>query len=324
MEKTTPEELSLIQVITLFVQWLKKICLSLARFIGKLLQLSVKHWIVFLIALSVIVAGSLYLSRNSARKYKAETTLHIAFTDAAIVNEMIDQLANSLNDNKNLSLASKLGIPDSVGLNIRKIKHFDVIDYLDDKTANKVDFKRNHDLTDTTNVVMNNKVFLQLITKSPNQLKLVHDAMLNYFNSNPYLIAEYEFNIKSQINAVALIDKEMNRIDSMATLSYFRNEKRTDIGLEGNKMVIGEQKKPIYSKELIELTDHRHFRQNLIDTNKQPVYTTSEFIVSGPINDRVRYLAFGLVFGVIAGLISAFVIDNRQCIKNYLLKQKED
>lgn len=322
MEKTTPEELSLIQIIAQFFQWLKKISLSLIRFVGKLIQLSVKHWAVFLIALAVNVAGSLYLSRSAARKYKAETTLHIAFTDAAIVNEMIDQLANSLNDNKNLSLASKLDIPDSVGINIQKIKHFDVIDYLDDETANIVDFKRKHDLTDTTNVVMNNRVYLQLITKKPNQLKLVHDAMINYFNSNPYLITEFEFNIKSQVKAIELIDKEMNRIDSMATLDYFKNEKRAEIGLEGYKMVLGEQKKPIYSEDLLKLTDNRHFRQNLIDTNKQPVYTTTGFIVSGPINDRVRYLAFGLVLGVIAGMISAFVFDNRQCIKNYLLKQK--
>ncbi len=329
MENNNRKELSLIELINQFFNWLKKVTIGLVHFLGKLLQVTVKHWWVFLITFLLVMAGALYLSRESAHKYKVGTVLHIAFTDAPFVGDMIDQLANSVNHKEELSLAKKLNIPDSVGMHIRKMKHFNVIDFRNDDIMDVVDFKRNHDLSDTVNVVMDNKLYLQFITKKPEHLDTVYTAMMRYFNENFYLKDEFTSKMAHYQRSSDILSKELYRIDSLAESYYFSSgenvqlsiKETTDARMNRNNLVIGERKKPLFNEELVMVLGNLQHADNILHTNRAPIYTTSGFVVAGPINSRIIYGAYGAIIGFVLGILMSFLYDNRKRISNYLLNK---
>lgn len=322
MGKTNEQELNLLQIFGKIGEWLKNILSNITHMVSYSIKMSVKYWYLFLVVFSLSILASLYLSRPSNHKYHAETVLHASFSDISYVNEVIDQLRPSIKDNDLYSFASKLQIPNNIAKNIIKIQRYDIIDYLDDNTPNMIDFKRSHSPRDTTNLVMNDRVYLRLVTLDPNNLDVIYDAVMNYLNTNSRLVNEYEFNKQILTTNIALIDKETNRIDSLAQTNYFKNEDRIDLKMSSDRMILGERKKPLFYDDLIYLMSQKYNREKQYEMAVQPVYSTTGFIVSGPINGRLKLLVFGFIIGVISGLVVSSLYAKRKLIKDFLTSEK--
>lgn len=320
--KNEPKEINLLQLLKMIGDWLVKVVNSFLRFVGLSLQLIVKYWILTLIVLLISVFLGQYLARPSARKYKAGAVAMLYGSRTSTAQEVSRQLQNSFVSEESFSLANKLAIPDSVAKNILAISNYNVIDYLKDGSQDMIDLKRNHSLSDTTNLIMQDRLYIQVITKNVSQIPVVQDAILKYFNNNPTMKGEFEIVKKGLEEKINVCDNEIARLDSLAKVSYFKDADK-NISLDNNKLVVGEQRKQLFFNEILQLQDIKTSAQHKLVDFRQPINFTSGFIVNPePINSRLKYLIFSFLIGISLSVLSVFIIDNFKCIYNYLTKRK--
>ncbi len=318
MKDNDTKELNLVQIIQLTFRWISSLLQKFVMFLGKLSQLSYKHWYIFLLFVALGVAGGFYFSQQSKLKYKAGTTLYVSYSKAFLVKDIIDKLKSSPANHKELSLAAKLNIPDSVADNILEMKYFNIIDYGKDDSQDLIDFKNQHSLADTMNVVMDDRIYLRVKTKNPNQISIFKDALLAYLNSNPRLIQEFEAKQQGHLEKVAFSEKEINRLDSLANTSYFKDKSYSTFNYEKDKLMIGEQKKPLFYEDVLNLIATKDYSQHYLNVAKTPVYMTDGFAVEGPTNPRAKLLVYGLLIGIAVGLIMSFVFEHLKTICKFL------
>ena len=316
--KTNDKEINLLQLINLVFNWLKSIFMHFFDFIGYLFKLSYKHKIITLIILLCSVSSGLYLSRPSARIYKAEGMAILNGSEAQTVKEVCKQLENNSQEKKIISLSNKLSIPDSIAKNIVGIQSFYVIDYLKDGTADMVDFNNSHSLTDTLNKKMKDRLYLRVKIMNINQISVIQDAILKYLYNNNVLKADFESKRNQYMQQILICDREAVRIDSLAKVSYFK-DRSTELRFTKDQLLLGEQKKQLFYEDLLRLQDLKNFVNAKLTDFKTPVYLPSGFVVNPtPENGRIKYSVIALAIGYLISLILLVVIDNFKKVIKFL------
>ncbi len=317
-EQKEIKEVNLLQLLSIFFQWIKKTFFSLVNISGKSIQLLYKYkWATIIIIILSFAAG-LYLSRPSVKRYKAEAMAVIHGSDAQTVKEICKQLEQAMANNNNLSIAAKMGVPDSVSKNILAIRTFDVIDYLADGSADKIDFKHTHSLEDTMNVKMKDRVYIQIKTKNIAQVPIFQKALTRYFASNQILASQFEAQKKLFIDQIKICDLELQRIDSLAKVMYFKDAK-DQIKFENNKLIVGESRKQLFYGELLEINTRKSWAENNLAVCINPVDFPSGFVViANPINNRLLYSVIALFAGLVLSLFFALLLNNLRSIINFL------
>ncbi len=318
MDEKNSKEINLLELLKLMFQWFAKVFIKSLKLAGKSLQLLYKYkWltlVVFVLSLSV----ALYLSRPSKRIYKAEALAVFHGPEVKTIKEIVKQLENSISNDDRISLATKMGIPDSVSKNIFDIKTFDVIDYLKDGTADKIDFGRNHSLDDTLNLVMNDRLYFQIKTQKISMVPLFQKALTKYISENSLVLGKFNAHINNLNNQVVICDQELKRIDSLEKVVYFK-ENPDQLKFENNKLLLGENKKQLFYEDLLEVNLRKSFATYNLAESTAPITFPSDFIViPNPVNGRFKYSVYGLFAALAISLALAFVIDNLKLIFKYL------
>lgn len=318
MEETNTKEINLLQLIGLLYDWVKKVILIILSYIGHLVKLTYKYKIMTLILIVICVAAGLYLSRPSARIYKAEAMAMLYGSEAQTVKEICKQLENASANNNDISLATKLSIPDSVAKNIAGISSYYVVDYLKDGVADKIDFANNHSLTDTLNLRMRDRIYLQIQTTNIRQVPFIQDAIMKYFNNNEIMKSDYMLQIRELAQRINICSRENLRIDSLAKVSYF-NSAEKQLSFDKNTLLVGEQKKQLFYNELLDLQNNKANAEILMSRFKSPMVLPSGFVVNPiPVNSRFKYGVYGIFIGYALALILSVFIDNLKKMKSFL------
>ena len=320
MEENNTKEINLLQLITLFFNWLKKVLIGLINAISYIIRLSYRNMIIVIIVITISIIIGQYLARPSARTYNAEGMVMLYGTESQTVKEVCKQLENSLASNKQISLATKLSLPDSVAKNIVQVQSFYVIDYLKDKTPDKIDFDNNHSSTDTLNLRMKDRLYFRLKIRKISQMAKIENAIVNYLNNNFVLKTEFVNHKNEFVQQIKICDLELQRIDSLAKVSYFKNNNQ-QMSFENNKLIVGEQKKQLFYDDLLRLQSIKTYAQIRLSEFIHPVEIPSGFVINPtPLNGRVKYGVLSLFFGFVIGIVIAGLKENIKNINSYFKK----
>jgi len=321
MEDNNTKEVNLLQLINLFFNWLKRIGNSFLNFLVYIIQLLFRHKLLVIITVFIFMACGFYLSRPSSRVYNAEALAMLYGTDAQTAREVSKQLENFSSTNQQISLATKLALPDSVAKNIVSIHSYYVIGYKKDGMAVKVDYNDNYPQKDTMNIKMGDRVYLQLRTHNIKQVPQIQAAILKYFNNNDVFKALFNTRrdeLHQQINICTI---ENIRIDSLAKVSYFKDENK-QLKFENDKLIVGEQKKQLFYEELLRLQDIKANAEMRLSILTQPMVLPSGFVVNPvPINGRMKYEVMSIILGCFVALLISLLIENIEKIINFLNKK---
>lgn len=321
MENDNLKEINLLQLIALLFNWIGKQIKGLLNSVGYLIRLTYHYYFIFGVVIAVSLGVGLYLSRPSARIYKAEAMAMLYGTDAQTVKEICKQLENSIASSDLYSLSVKLSIPDSVAKNIVGFDSYFVIDYLKDNVADKIDFCNDHSLTDTLNVKMKDRLYFRVLSKSISQIPIVQTAILNYFNSNSVMRAQFDNNKRELLQEIKICDAESQRIDSLAKVSYFKDPDK-QLKFDNDKLIVGEQKKQLFYTDLLDIQKARAKAETKITNSKQPMdFPSGLVVITAPVNGSFKYGLVSIFIGYIISLIICGVIQNFKGIVKYLDKK---
>lgn len=318
MEEKNSKEINLLELISLLIDWLKKVGKSILNLLGGIARLAYRYKIVVIIIVALSVVIGQYIARPANRIYKAEAMAILHGTEAQLVREVCKQIENSLSTNKFTSLSTKLSLPDSVTNNIVSFESFYVIDYMRDSVADVIDFNHNHSLSDTMNIRMRDRIYFRLKTRSIAQVSLVQEALLNFLNNNTVIKAQFDIDKNELIKQIDVCDSEMTRIDSLAKVYYFKDTP-TQLRFDNDKLLLGEQRKQLFYGELLHLQKLRSIAQIKLATYKQAVELPSDFVVvPTPVNGRVKCGMYSILIGFAIALIVALFLEYIKAIIAFL------
>ena len=318
MEDNSSKEINLLQLLNLLFAWIVKCVKSIVRFFGHLIQLTYKFRLITFLLVICGTGVGLYLSRPSAKVYKAEAMAMLYGSEAQTVKEVCKQLENSIASNNLYSLSAKLSLPDSITKNIVEFHAFYAITYHKDSVAETIDFKESHPISDTINVKMKDRLYFQVLTKNIAQLPKVQGAILNYLNNNVVMKSEH-INKKNELSQrIKICNDEIKRIDSLAKISYFKNPEK-QLKFENNNLLIGDQKKQLFYDDLLRLQRTKSKTESRLMDFKQPVVLPAGFTPSPlALNGTLKYSAIGLLIGYLVAILASFLLEHRKAIVRYL------
>ena len=318
MEDNSSKEINLLQLLNLLFAWIVKCVKGIVRFFGHLIQLTYKFKLVTLFLIICGTGVGLYLSRPSAKVYKAEAMAMLYGSEAQTVKEVCKQLENSIASNNLYSLSGKLSLPDSISRSIVEFHTFYAITYHKDSVAEIIDFKESHPISDTINVKMKDRLYFQVLTKNIAQLPKVQDAILNYLNNNATMKTEYINKRNESLQKIKICNDEIKRIDSLAKISYFKDPQQ-QLKLEKNNLLIWEQKRQLFYDDLLLLLKTKSKEESKLAYFKQPVVLPAGFTPSPiALNGTLKYSAIGLLIGYLVSILASFLLEHRKAIVRYL------
>jgi len=318
MEENNPSnEINLLQLISLFFDWLKKLGMHAISVVSYLLRLSYKHILLTIVVVLLFLSFGIYLSRPSVRVYAADATAMIYGTDVQTVMEVTKQLDAYVLQNGKSSLSDKLELHDSILKNIIGIKAYYILCYRKDGIEVKVDYDNVNPQKDTMIVKMIDRMCLQVLTKNTHQLQQVQTAVLKYLNSNPVMRLQFETQRIALTQQIDICKRENIRIDSLAKVSYFKDSEK-QLQMANNSLLIGEQKKQLFYGELLNLQNTKAGAENALINHTNPVVLPAGFAVSPkPLNPMSKYALMSLLAGYFISLLLVIVIDNFKKIKSF-------
>jgi hypothetical protein len=262
--------------------------------IGKALLISIvfliKKWLPLGLSIILGLTLSVILSRTMTSFYTSDMVLRV---NVEPTDEMIAYLNRlhtfCLDENKD-HLASAISLTSAQTDNILDIKAYWIIDNGNDKIPDYVDYLEDHDVYDTLNVRMQDRLDIRVKILQPQELSNVRDGILKFINSEPLLIQRNSLRINQNQERLARIAIDIKDLDSLQKFKYFE-ESRNLLPKSGGQMVfLQEQKTQLLYGDIYKLYDLKNTLEQESALYKDIVTIISDFTVpSERINGGLYY-----------------------------------
>lgn len=214
--------------------------------------------------------------------------------------------------------AANLNLPDSLQKKIRKIEIFNWIDSKNDGTPDFVDFSNSKKYnTDTTNVVMGDRLYLRVTTKGCYDMSAVQAWLQRYFDAQASLSEQVAQARKSQQMRLSAVNHEIVRLDSLANFEYFES-KKNNARVEGAMLVLKD--KQLYHDDILKQIGQRDRIEAALGQRLHNIDFQNDMTID-TAHSRLFYLFFWVLVGYILGVLVALGVVYRRQIRDYM-KQK--
>ncbi len=317
--------MNLFDLCAAFFGWIGKCVKWCWNLLLDSIRLSLQKWYIVMPVVVVFFIVGLLLAHPSRRVYKVEAQLWLNGPQAFEVNEAVKPLGNLLPGEMyaGQTLEQLLQLPPEQVFGVEGVETFPVIDFLRDSTADAVDYKRKHKLTDTLNVVMKQCVQLRFRTRRPQNAAVVGQAVLDYLNRNPTFQSAYEgkMNVLRQQND--FYTKQVAKADSIADAFYLETGKdAVQIQSRSNNLLMGKREVESFYPQLQAMLNEAKKTQHEIALATAPVVAPQGFVINrNAVNRYSNCGIIALLLGYIIGCLVAYAVKRREDLKAWLKKK---
>lgn len=291
---------------------------ALGQLCGKMIRLTYRYWWLVLPIVVLACSAAIYHTRRDNLTYKANA---IAFLNGPTITQFEQAYA--------FVQAGMIEpeAPLKQFLATRMVGHFtdfEVIDCLDDESANYIDFKRKSNPTDTIKVQMQDRLCLQFRLKHCmlGQLPLIENALLEYLNGNKAMQQAYATYLPNLQERVAFNHRQAVKLDSLTSNYYFLNTNCAQPARGGNENGInfyGDRRIRLFLKEIYQQQAHLQNDDYRLQFANAPIVLENHFAINPqPVNGRMKCLIVFFLLSWIGSCILAELIDKRKVIASWL------
>jgi len=208
-----------------------------------------------------------------------------------------------------------------------RFETFHVIDSKHDGTADYIDFKNKIKATDTTNIIMQDRICIQFRIKDRDldSLPAIEKALLDYLNANEALQQSYGIYLANLREAAAFNHTQALKLDSLTSHYYFRGHlgKNSFGQMQQGTVVMsdwgGDWRVRLFLDKIYEQQAHMQRTDYRLHLATAPVVLENHFTLDPkPVNSRKKFGVLFLLLGWIGGCVLAELIDRRKAILAWL------
>ncbi len=295
------------------------------RLLTDSLRLALQKWYIVAPVTLLFLAGGLFFARHSNRIYNVEAQVWLNGPTSDEVANAFTPLAQSLVTRtwSEQSAAELLQVAPEVVATASHFETFNVIDFLNDSTADMVDYKGKYKRTDTLNVVMKQCLQIRFRTKQPQNAAIIGNAILDYLNGNPSLQNSYKEHLEILRAEVGFYDKQVALADSIARTFYMESGRNAvQVQNKSYELMMGRREIKSLYPSLQDLINQAKKSHHELARATAPVVAPQGFIVGA--HARNRYSNCGILailIGYIVGCLIAWAVKRRNDLREWLKKE---
>ena len=277
---------------------------SCARTLGKMLQWCVtvvsrmirltfqKWWLVGGVTVLCIIGG-IYYSRPSNKVYKVRAVATLNGPSVSEVKHYYESLHKTF-------------------------EAFNVIDCLNDGTADYVDYKRRNSFTDTLQMVMKDQIAFQFLTRDRKKIPWMEEQIMRILNDNPQFVNEFQI-YKAHAERQYCFDRDqVNKLDSMTT-AFYADVTTPQIHSNAWELAMGRKEIVLPVEDIVEFMAGKAQRDQRYALVTAPVVLQGHFEPARKsVNGRLKCMVIGMIVGWLAGCLISALFDERQRILQWL------
>ena len=242
---------------------------NMFNWIGKAMLISIvfmlKRWVYLTISVLFAVGLSYLLKYTAQSFYSSEMVISSNAVSPGDVINYVNKLHTFSREKNMPAIAEALGLDENKINMVKDIEAFWVIDKGRDGVPDYIDYSNNHNVYDTVNVRMTDRLAIRVLTTSPQELSGIREGIFSYIDKN--LLFEEQNRVRlSQIDEMLTrLNYDIDQLDSLQKVKYFE-ETRNRVPEKGGQMIfLQEQSTQLIYDDIYSL----YSRKQTLDRQKE-------------------------------------------------------
>jgi hypothetical protein len=237
-----------------------------------------RRWLPLTLSILAGLVISILMWQTTESFYTADLILKVNIQPTDEVIAHVNRLQTYCLEAKKDRLAEAIGLTPAQTDNIKEIKAYWIIDNGHNNIPDYTDYDDEHDVYDTVNVRMDDRLDVRVRILQPQELSNVRDGILNFINSDPLFKQRNELRLRQNTELLARIETDINQLDSLQRFKYFE-ESRNLLPRTGQMVFLQEQKTQLLHEDIYKLYTRKQSLEMECNLYKDIVTVLSEFNV---------------------------------------------
>ena len=317
-QPTQPREISLIDLFEAIGRGIRTLCNKLGNLLLSICRLAYRQWWIVLLFALFSTAAALYYNRPKNRQYTVEARITLRGVNAHVVRQTYDELAQAATKTSLYAqndLATMLGIDREDALVLSRFKSYQVLsNQVGSQWADYDGYASHADKKDTTTTLVGNALVLSFRTKRPNRVPEIEEAIMRYLNANPLAIASYQAYHSQLEDELQFQQAQITLLDSIAREFYSAQiHSRPTYTTANTSIMVGKQEMALMNNQINEVYYRKANLEQALAISMAPVMLENHFVASAKaVLSPIFFPIKMLLFGILIGLIVAYLFDNRK------------
>jgi len=315
------DEIDLLDLFRRMGNGIAKMSRAIGNAILATIVFMLKKWIPLTISVILGIAAAYILKFTAPSFYTSDLVLRSNAVGAADVIEYVNRLNTYSKEKNTLALSQALGMQADQLKNINNIKAHWIIDLGRDGIPDRVDLRDRHDVYDTVNLRMTDRLDIRVNIKEPQELNRLKDGLLSYIRSDSLFQQRNRLRIRQNTEMLARISYDIEQLDSLQQVKYFEETRaRTPQG-GGQMIFLQEQNTQLVYPDIHSLYTNKQRYETENEIYRDVVTILSDFSIpamrvngGGFYAIRTVPIAFGLM------LLILILIANRKKLEEIYTK----
>ena len=275
-----------------------------------------RNWLPLGLSIVLGVGTSYFLKLTSDPSYQSELTLKPNSVTNAEIFVKIKNLQNYILEDNAIAVSKAIFLKPDEAENLLGIAACWYIDEGPDGIPDYVDYDNNFKISDTTKVRMTDRILIYVRTKGPQELPILRDGILKYFDSDSLYKQRNRVRLKQDNELVSRLDYDIFQLDSLQKIIYFEETKNRLPQNGGQMIFLQEQKTQLIYNDVYTLYGRKQNLEADLILYNDIVTVISDFAI--PIkrmNGGFFYAKKIVPWIFILTLLVLIIISNRRKVK---------
>lgn len=288
--------------------------------LGKALLISIvfllKKWLPLGLSIIIGLGLSIAMAKTTKSFYTSDMVLKVNIEPTDEVISYINRLHTfCLEENKN-HLASSISLTSAQTDNIMDINAYWIIDNGADNIPDYVDYTEDHNVYDTINVRMQDRLDVRVRILQPQELSNVREGIIKFINNDALLVQRNSLRLKHNNEMLARVEIDIKDLDSLQKVKYFE-EGRNLLPKNGGQMVfLQEQKTQLLYTDMYGLYDRKKTLEEKRELYKDIVTVISDFTIpTTRVNGKLYYTKTFVPIFFLLTLLLLIIRANRKKLR---------
>jgi len=291
--------------------------------LGKAFLVSVvfmlRRWLPLGLSVVLGVGLSYLMKATSESSFTSDMVLRTNTVAPADLIPYINKLHTFCEEDNMPALASAISsTPDQVK-NIIDISGYWIIDKNKDNTPDAIDYSDNHNVYDTVNVRMQDRLDIRVKIKSPQELTMVRDGIIKYIENDSLYQQKNRLRLRQNQELLTRLDYDIIQLDSLQKVKYFEETRNMQPKSGGQIIIMQEQKTQLVYSDIYALYARKQALESDRDLYKGLVTVLSEFSLPARRDNGGLFYAktFVPLFFVLTLLILILLANRKKLTEVY-------
>lgn len=271
---------------------------NMFEWIGRAIIISIvfmlKRWIWLTISVLLGVGVSYLLKYTQKSFYSSEMIISSNVVSPGDIISYVNKLHTFSIEKNTAAIVDALGMNNENVKKIKDIEAFWVIDRGRDNVADYIDYNEKHDVYDTINVRMTDRLAIRILSTSPAELSGIRDGIIDFIGKNQLFIEQNKVRLAQIDEMLSRLNYDINQLDSLQKVKYFEETRNRAPEKGGQMIFLQEQTTQLIYNDIYSLYSRKQSYDKQKEIFSGIVTLLSDFTI--PLKPKNTGSYYGKVF----------------------------